>query len=357
MCCADAPDTSGVNAAAKANAEIAKEALDFYRQAYAEQAPARQAAQDQSQRVSDAQVAAMDFATQQARDADTYNRATFRPIEQQIAADASAYDTPMRRMAAAQSAAADVDMSAAKVQAGNDRALARSGIAPGSARAMAVREDMAGDIVAARAGAMTGAVRNVEQQGYARRMDAAGLGRGVVSNQATQQQIASNAGSAGVNSAQAALAAAQSGNSTMQAGFGTAINANQSAGNLFGQAANMEMQADQANMRFLSDIGATAGSMYAKSDKNTKRGTGRMADTSAALAQVEATKVEDGWTYKDDPAQKPKTGPMAQNVRQTMGEEVAPNGKVIDMVSMNGRMLAAVQELAKRVKTLEKEAA
>lgn len=353
--CADAPDTSGMNAAAQANAAIAKEALDFYKQAYADQAPARQAAQDQADRVSNAQVAAMDFATQQAKDADAYNRSTFRPIEQGIAADALAFDTPMRRAAASQAAAADVDASAAAVQAGNDRALARSGVAPGSARALAVREDMAGDLVKARAGAMTTAARNVEQQGYARKMDAAALGKGVVSNQATQQQIATSAGSAGVGSSQAALSAAMSGNSTMQAGFNTATSANSSAGNLYGQAANIQQQSNASNNALLGQLGSSAG--YFLSDKGKKKGTGRMADTAKALKEVDATKVEDGWTYRDDPAQQPHTGPMAQTVQKTMGDEVAPGGKVIDAVSMNGRMLAAVQELSKRVKNLEKEAA
>jgi hypothetical protein len=46
---------------------------------------------------------------------------------------------------------------------------------------------------------------------------------------------------------------------------------------------------------------------------------------------------------------------MAQTVRRNMGEAVAPGGKVIDLVSMNGRMMAAVQELAREVKGIKKE--
>ena len=44
---------------------------------------------------------------------------------------------------------------------------------------------------------------------------------------------------------------------------------------------------------------------------------------------------------------------MAQDVRRTMGEAAAPNGRVIDPVTMNGRILAGMQELSKRVRTLE----
>ena len=42
MCCSQ-PDTSGINRAAEANADIARDALAWYRQAYADQAPARAA--------------------------------------------------------------------------------------------------------------------------------------------------------------------------------------------------------------------------------------------------------------------------------------------------------------------------
>jgi hypothetical protein len=48
---------------------------------------------------------------------------------------------------------------------------------------------------------------------------------------------------------------------------------------------------------------------------------------------------------------------MAQTVRKTMGEDAAPGGKRIDLVNMNGRMMAAVQELSKKVKQLERKAA
>lgn len=83
-----------------------------------------------------------------------------------------------------------------------------------------------------------------------------------------------------------------------------------------------------------------------------------MVSTAKALAQVEGTPVHDGW--RCDPAKggvddggKAHTGPMAQRVRQTLGEAAAPGGKSIDPVTMNGRMLAAVQALSKRVKKVE----
>lgn len=353
MCCSDSPDMSGVNAAAASNADLGKEALAWYKQAYADQAPARAAAEQRAGQVADAQVEAMNTATTQAKELDAYNKETFRPLEQKIVADAQAYDTPARRMQAAAEAAADVDQSAAATRQANDMALARSGIAPGSARALMVQEDTAGAAVKARAGAMTQAVRNVEQQGYARTMDAAGLGRNIASNQATQQQIATQAGSAGVQSGTAALTAAQSGNATMQQGFSTSLNANTAAGNLYGQVAQIQQSGNNATTALMGQLGTAAG--YFLSDKTKKSGTGRMADTAKALAEVEATPVHDGWEY--DPAKggpdeggQQHIGPMAQDVRRVSGERAAPGGKVINMADRMGRMEAAVQELAKLVR-------
>lgn len=366
MCCSDAPDTSGISRAAEANADIAREALSWYQKAYADQAPARAAAEQRANAVSDAQLGAMQFATDQAKELDAYNKTTFRPLEQQIVADSQTHDTQQRRMQEAAAAAARVDESAAGVQKANDMALARVGVDPGSARALMVREDTAGNQVRTRAGAMTDAIKAVEQQGYARKMDAAGLGRNLQTNQATQQQIASTTGNSSASNAGSALDAAMSGNATMGQGFNTSIAGNQSAGRLFSQAAQINQQSQDDMLKGITGLGMAAGQMgwkpFAPSDKTKKKNTGRMADTAKALAQVEDTPVEDGWQY--DPAKggpddggAEHIGPMAQSARKTMGEDAAPGGKVIDLVNMNGRMMAAVQELAKRVKAIERRAA
>jgi hypothetical protein len=358
--CGDAPDTSGVNDAARANADIAREALAWYKQVYAEQAPDRARAADTATKTADAQTEAMRFATEQARDLDAYNKETFRPLEKRFVEDASTFDTEARRKAAAESAAADVDMSAAAARAGNDRALARAGIAPGSMKALALAEDSAVGQSAARGGAMTKAVKDVEQQGYARMADAVGLGRGLAPTQATQQQIATSAGSQGVGSAMQGLQAATSGNAVMGQGFNTAMNANSAAGNLFGQAARLDAEANQGALGSITSIAQTAGQLGWKpfSDENMKKNTGKEADGKEAVAAIEATPVHDGWQYDPakggpDEAGMSRIGPMAQDVKRTMGEGAAPGGKVLDLVNMNGTMMAAVKQLARDVKQLK----
>lgn len=359
MCCSS-PDNSGINAAAQANAAISKEALDWYKQIYGDQAPDRARAAETAQKVSDAQLKATDFATSQAQDLDAYNKSTFRPLEQKIVGDAQSYDTAGRRMQAAAGAQADVDQSFQATRDANDRDLARSGIAPGSGKAMSLMQDASVQQAAARASAGTTAIRNVEQQGYARTADAANLGRNIASNQATQQNIATTTGNSATGNSGAALAATTSGNGLMGQGFTTAINGNNSAGNLFGQAASIEQKANDSAMQGIGGLAALGTKIY-MSDKTKKKGTGRMANAAKALKEIDATPVEDGWSYDpakgapDDGGQK-HTGPMAQQVRRTMGDQVAPGGKAIDIPSLNGKMMAAIQALSKQVKTLQRSA-
>jgi soluble lytic murein transglycosylase-like protein len=48
------------------------------------------------------------------------------------------------------------------------------------------------------------------------------------------------------------------------------------------------------------------------------------------------------------------SGPMAQEVRKNLGEDVAPKGKMIDLQSMNGALMASIQHLGEKVEGLFK---
>ena len=52
------------------------------------------------------------------------------------------------------------------------------------------------------------------------------------------------------------------------------------------------------------------------------------------------------WNYRGDDFKKPMLGPMAQDVKKNLGDEAAPGGKTLDLVNMNGSLMAAVQQLA-----------
>lgn len=358
--CSDAPNTDGMNRAAEASAEISREALAWYQAEYAKTQPQRDKAIATSQAAADSQLQGMQFANQQAQEAAQRNKTLFQPLEDKVVADAQNYDTPERRQQAAAEAQASVEKAYGSAQDGLARTLARNGTSVNSGRSLALMQDAALSKAKAVTGATSDATRNVEQQGYARKMDAVGLGKGVIGNQATQQQIATTTGNAAVGSAGAGVNAAQSGAAMMGQGFGTALQGQGQAGNLYGQAASLQQSASNANTALFGSLGTAAGMFM--SDAAKKRKTGKPANTASMLEQIERTPVDQGWQYDptkggvDDGGQ-PHDGPMAQNVRRTMGDAVAPGGKVIDLVSMNGRLMGGMQELAKRLKAVEQKVA
>jgi hypothetical protein len=197
--------------------------------------------------------------------------------------------------------------------------MTRYGVDPSTMQALGTASLL--DEAKARAGAANKARSDVEAQGWSRMADVANLGRNIASSQATQQQIGLSAG-------------------------------NSAADNAY-KSAKLQQAEDEMLIQGVGQIGNYVGNLFATSDKNKKAGTGKMANAAKALKEVERTPVHEGWSYKDDPAKKKHTGPMAQDVKRVSGDKAAPGGKVIDMVSQQGRMMAAVQELSRRVKKLE----
>ena len=375
--------------AADDQAQIARDQLDFNKKVYDDGAPLRSSAEKRAQETSDAQLKGMQFAMDQAKDYQDYNNTTFRPLEKGLVSDAQGYDTAQRRADAAASAQADVDQSFDATKAATARDLGRSGVAPGDAKSMSLMQDAAIAQAATRAGAGTTAMRNVEQQGYARKVDAASLGRNLPSNQATQQQISQTAGNGAVANGMQGLVAQQAGVAGMNSGFAGASSANSSAGSMFGQigaaAGQQAGQVGQAANSFGKSLGDLSTNGQAKSwlgglfsgngtagmptqiddlgiasDENIKTRTGEQEDPEAALEGLNALPVEKGWKY--DPAKggpndggQPHSGPMAQQVKKHLGSEAAPDGKTIDVATMNGKLIAGMQELTKKVNRLEKK--
>lgn len=237
------------------------------------------------------------------------------------------------------------------------RNLARSGVSPESGKSQALMA--AGDIGAAKAaaGADYGARRGVETIGWARMADAANLGRGLPSAQATAASTGIQAGSGALSGAGAGLTAAQSGAGLMGQGFSTALSGQGQAGNLYGQAANIENTANRNNQAFFTDMANLGLKASGISDKTKKKNTGKKADGAKALDEINAVPVAEDWEYdarKGGPEDGIKrTGPMAQDVQAVMGEAAAPGGKIIDLVNMNGKLMASMQELTRRVKHIE----
>ena len=366
--CSDAPDTSGMNAAALMSSQISKEALDWYKAKDAAEKPLRDAAAAKAMEVADTQLASMKQNDAISKDYWDYQKGTYRPLEQGIVADSQNYDTAERRGAAATSAMADVDKGFAATNDAVARRMAAEGVDPGSAKFVEQMRQSAVDQATARAGAAYKARQGVEIQGYARKMDAANLGRNLASNQATSAQIALTAGNSAANNAGKPVEQSQSATSTYGQGFNTALQGQQIAGNIYGQAAQLSTHDNSSAWGALGNVagqfaGSKTGSDLIKgwlSDERVKMDIRPMSDEEA-LAEVEATPVSK-WKY--DPAKiaargiemtpdmhGEQTGPMAQDVAETMGPD-ASNGKALNPRVMTGRTMAAVKAVNKKVDRL-----
>jgi hypothetical protein len=353
--CSDAPDYSGMNRAAEQTAALSKDALDWYKQVYNEEAPMRQQAIDRANQVSDAQLNAMNTQTALAKDYADYNKRVYRPLEERIVSDAENYDSQDRQDQAAGKSIADVQLAAAGARAAGARELERVGVNPsdgayGSMERSADINTALGSVDAANKSRM-----QVQNMGRAMRADAANMGRGLPSAQAAAVGTALSAGNSSVGNAQVPLAVAGQGAQMVGQGFNTAIAGQQASGNLYGQVANMQERSQGDMLSGLAGLGMAAGRMGLTFSSKKFKKNRKQIDTRDAVDAIEKMPVQ-SYQYKEgapgDDGGKTHVGPMAEDVRAAAGDQAAPGGKVIDNGSLQGITLAAVQQLSKDVRQL-----
>lgn len=183
--------------AARIQGELGREQLAFAREQYEANAPLLQ---EIAALQMDAQQQQMD----QAQDYYDYQVDTFRPLEQGLVADAERFNTEAYRDQVASQAAADAGRAFGISQQQNQRAMASMGVNPNSGRFAGMNAATGLQQAAARANAMTGARTQAEQMGYARKLDAAGLGRGLAGASNAAYAGATGAGTAAGMNAQSA---------------------------------------------------------------------------------------------------------------------------------------------------------
>ena len=204
------PDYSGMEA-------VANRQQDFAERQYEEMRPLLQGIATTQQ---DAQRQQM----QQAQDYYNYQQETFRPVERGLVAEAQRFNTDAYREQQAREAAASAGRAFETTQAASDRAMAARGVNPnsGAGRALATQGNLG--LAAMRAGAMTGARQQAEQMGYARSMDAAGLGRNLAGASIAAYQGANQAGTGAGGMYQAAGNQLQQGLSNAGSTYGNMAN-------------------------------------------------------------------------------------------------------------------------------------
>lgn len=203
--------------AAEVQAALGREQLDFARQQYDESAPIlRQIAQGQI----DSQDAQMEMA----KEAYDYQQEVFRPLERSIVADAQNFNTAEYREQLASQAAADAGLAFAQTKKANQRAMASMGVNPNSGRFQGLASQSNLGLAAQRAGAMNATRRRAEQMGYARQLDAAGLGRGLSGVSTAAYGGANTAGSMAGGNIQSAGAAYMAGMGQGASTIGSGLN-------------------------------------------------------------------------------------------------------------------------------------
>lgn len=259
-----------IGVAAQMSAKTGADALEWAKQQYADTADQRALTEKLANDTAAQQIAQSDYNFGLSKEYADYNKNTYRPLEQSIVDDAVNYDTTANKERLAGQAGADVKTAVASAREAATRQLTGMGVNPNSGAFAAAQAN--GDIAAAatQAGAQTTARNTAESVGWAKKIDAAALGKGLASNQATSATVGLNAGSAAVGSSGAALGATNAGVGNVQAGFGLAqqgYNSQASALNTqYGtnvQAANASNQANASSSAGLGSLIGGIGSVAA----------------------------------------------------------------------------------------------
>jgi len=286
-----APDYSGME-------RVASEQLRFSQQQYQDMKPI-------VQQIAGQQMAAQDQQMQQAADYYQYQQETFRPLEQGLVADAQNFDTEAYRQSQASEASAAAARAFSTARDSNARYQAARGVNPssGAARGGGLQTQL--QEAAMRAQGMTGARNQAQQLGYARKLDAAGLGRGLAGASTAAYGGAVGAGSQASN-------VAQSAGQNYQAGLS---GAGQTYGNMANTQANVfstGLNATGEMMGALVGAGATIYSSDMRIKENVSE-IGKDAYTGLNLYH---------FSYINDPDSTMYEGVMAQEVLNFMPEAV-----------------------------------
>jgi len=297
--------------AARIMTDLGREQLSFAREQYDTMNPIMQ-------EVAGLQMDAQRQQMDQAADYYSYQQDTFRPLERSIVADAQNFNTAAYRDQLASQAASDVGLAFGRTRDMNQRAMASMGVNPNSGRFAGVNNASTLAQAANRAGVMSNTRNQAEQLGYARQLDAAGLGRGLSGASLAAYGGATSAGSAAGASAQSA---GQNYMGNMAIGAGTIGQGQQM--NLQGLSSVLNAQTQtyiNTNDSFLGDVGGLLGGAAAAytafgSDRRLKENIREVGvDQRTALTLYE-------FNYKDHPG-KTFVGVMADEVALVYPEAV-----------------------------------
>lgn len=355
----DAPDTSGINAAAQSNAAIAGRQQDLAEKQYADQMALfnewKPMLTQQLQSSITAQQASTARSDQQWAD---YLK-TWQPVEQQLAQKSLDYASPGRQAQAAQEAAGGVAAQYDTARSSGREDMIRAGLDPSAITSL----ESSGRLLEAKdkAGAANTARRTVESQGLAYLDNAAKFGRNMTSTGLAAAGLAGQQGGqvqSGYSSLVNATGAPAASASPL---FQSAVSANNSSGSLYGNAAGMDAEGSINNSNYwlgtLGGVGKLYGMAGGFTSSKKAKHIGKKVDTGKAGDDVEDAKVV-RWSYKDghgDGNTKDRMGPTAEDLHRVSPE--VSDGKSVDAISMLGLHHAAVGGHNKKLRDQDKRLA
>ncbi|MGZ9893019.1 tail fiber domain-containing protein [Bordetella bronchiseptica] len=281
----------------------------------------------------------------------------FQPIETRMAEEAMSYDSPEEVARREGLAAATVGRQFDNTQAQTQRQMARMGVSPTSSLGSQAMTDDANTRALATAGAISKERNDTKLLGMSLREGAARFGRnqtgtGIAASQAALQGGQSAAGIMGAQTNQGNAAG------TGQGLLGLAGGSYNSMGQLGLSQMQMQQQANSAGMSGLGSLvgtGLMAGAMLrAPSSKELKEDRTTI-DDDAALAGLTQIPVE-SWKYKVGAGDGGRhVGPYAEDMNAQFGDEVAPGGVGLDLVSVSGTHHAAIRALDKKIDGIKRQ--
>lgn len=363
----EAPDYSGIANANEKSAQLAKEAADnnlaFSKDQYEFLKPYLQNQLQTGQSVAAQQFADAKKSSERADEQWEQYQDTFQPIEEKMAQEAMSYGNEADQERAAGQAATDVSQQFQSQRSAAQRQLASMGVKPNAGNFMAQSRESDAAEAAARAASMTGTRQAVKDKGVSLRAGAAAFGRNQTNTAGQQVGLSTGTGSAATQSAGAGVGSTLAAGSSLNAGYGAqmgaaqmGIQSNLGLGGLLNSAYGNQAQLYGAQMAGLGQLAGTAAGMYAKPSGGATAASSQDYKENKvpvdSRATVEAFKKlpVDSWKYKDGIADGGRhVGPYAEDVQQALGDEVAPGGKQIDIISMSGAQTAAIKGLAEKM--------
>lgn len=364
------PDPA-IGQAALENAQLGRDWLAFSRDQFAIGNERQEDTDALTRRVIEQQLATQDKNNANADAQYQFYKDTFQPVERQMVDEAVNYDSAERKDAMAGQAAMEVGKQFAASRDANARAMARMGVNPNSGKFQVSANATAVQEALGKAAASTKARTDAENMGMMLRKDAAAFGRNMTGTAAQQYGLGLNAGNSALSGNAGANQQWANNNAIMNQGFQGAMSGNSSSASILNQQYQNQLAGWQAEQQSSSGlfggigslVGTLGGSaiskggwagLFSMSSKDVKENK-RPIREEDALEAVRKTPVE-SWKYKEGAGDGgTHVGPYAQDVQQNMGEQAAPQGRMVDLVSLNGISMAAIQALDKKVQKLEKQ--